>query len=129
MRCLWFILIILWNISEDYYYWRMTLHTVFAFVSFKQISLDLDDQVLPILSFCNHIWRKLLANCMRICKTSLTLIIKHLHQLGNLSKLCLWLFHHLTAFQLLQRIAVSLLLKNKLATKPFLSRIIIIDEK
>lgn len=61
--------------------------------------------------------------------TSHTSIIKHLHELGKVSKLGQWVPHHLTASQLNQRVALCSSLKSRLATEPFLGRIITSDEK
>ena len=61
--------------------------------------------------------------------TSHTSIIKHLHELGKVSKLGQWVPHYLTVSQLNQRVALCSSLKSRLATEPFLSRIITSDEK
>jgi len=65
----------------------------------------------------------------RIINSSHTTTLRHLHEIGKISKCGIWVPHQLNANQLLQRTTVCTSLLARLSVDPFISRIVTGDEK
>ena len=61
--------------------------------------------------------------------TTHTTVLRHLHDMGKVSKCGIWVPHKLTENQLLQRVTICTSLLARIAVDPFLNRIITGDEK